>query len=356
MIYVCNVSGIKKWDNPEQIKNILEDLEKYKNQIVGLELCHNSIGENCAKALGKKIKNIKNLRQVDLSDCFVSRGAEELPKCLKHILEAIVDKSIKKLNISDNALGPTASPGYDFFFKKNKTLEELYLDNCGMGPIGTPALMKILKENKDMQLKLLHFSRNKIEDVGCNSISELLKDKESLINIKISDNEIHKKGLELFLKTIKDNKNISHIDIHNNTLGSEFKILPEIISSLTNIISLELSDLTIENKETIKKLFEELPKLNKLGKFSFEYIISDLDYDNEKEKKAYISELFERLLKVPNIKEIHLENNEIPKDLYAKYLSQFKNKKLLLLSCFSEEEALNDEDDENIDMTDLNKN
>lgn len=355
MIYECNVSGIKKWDNPEQIKNILEDLEKYKNQIVGLELCHNSIGENCAIALGKKIKNIKNLRQVDLSDCFVSRGVEELPKCLKHILEAIVDKSIKKLNISDNALGPKAVSGYDFFFKKNKTLEELYLDNCGMGHIGTPVLMKILKENKDMPLKLLHFSRNKIEDDGCNSISELLKYKKSLINIKISDNEINKKGLELFLKTIKDNKNISHIDIHNNTLGSEVKILPEIIGSLTNIMSLDLSDLTIENKETIKKLFEELPKLNKLRKFSFEYNISDLDYDNEKEKKIYISELFERLLKVPNIKEIILENNDIPKDLSTKYQAEFKNKKIHL-SCLSEEEKLNDEDDDNIDMTDLNKN
>ena len=116
MIYVCNVPGLKKWDEPNQIKNILDDLETHKNKIVGIELCHNSIGEKCAQALGEKIKKVKNLRQINLSDCFVSRGSDELPKSLKYIFESIIDKPIKELNISDNALGPTAELGYIFFF------------------------------------------------------------------------------------------------------------------------------------------------------------------------------------------------------------------------------------------------
>ena len=59
MIYIANVQNLKKWDEPEQIKTILDDLEKNKDKIVGLELCHNSIGEKCAEALGEKIKNLK---------------------------------------------------------------------------------------------------------------------------------------------------------------------------------------------------------------------------------------------------------------------------------------------------------
>ena len=47
-----------------------------------------------------------------------------------------------------------------------------------MGPEGTPNLMKILKENKDMPLKILKYSRNKMETKGCNSISDLLKVKK----------------------------------------------------------------------------------------------------------------------------------------------------------------------------------
>ena len=355
MIYVCNVPDLKKWDNPVEIKNILEDLEKYKNNIVGIELCSNSIGENCAKAIGEKLKGLKNLREIDLSDCFVTRDINELPKCLKHLLEAVADKPIKILKLNHNALGPSAAPGYELFFKKNKTLEELYLDNCGMGPVGTPNLMKILIENKDMPLKVLYIARNKMESVGCNSISELLKNKNSLINIKISDNEIDSQGFELFLNTIKDNENIISLDIHNNILSSKVKIFPEVIGSLTNVYKLDLSDLTIENDDLVKKLFEELPKLEKLKAFSFEYNISDIDLGSEKKKQKFVSELFECLLKIKNIKEIHLENNEIPRDIYSKYASEFTNKKLSLFSCFSEEEIMNDEDGENIDMTDLNK-
>ena len=324
MIYVCNVPGLKKWDEPNQIKNILDDLEVYKNKIVGLELCHNSIGEKCAQALGQKIKNLKYLRQINLSDCFVSRGSEELPKCLKYILESIIDKPIKELNISDNALGPTASSGYEMFFKNNKTLEKLYLNNCGMGPIGTPNLMKILKEKKTLK------------------------------ELKISDNEIDSKGLQLFFDTIKSNENICSIDINNNTLSNKVKTIPEILSTLSNIYHLNLSDLTIEDRNIIKNIFESLPKLNELREFGFEYNISDIDFD-EKEKAKFVSDLFECLLKVKNLKEVHLENNDIPKDVYTKYVPQFKKKGLYLFSCYSEEEKENDEIDNEIDMTDLNK-
>ena len=218
MIYIANVPNLKKWDEPEQIKTVLEELDINKDKIVGLELCHNSIGEKCAEALGEKIKNIKNLKKVDLSNCFVSRGAEELPKCLKFLLEGLVDKPIIELNLSDNALGKSASSGYEFFFKKNKTLQKLYLDNCAMGE-ETPSLMKIIKDNKEMPLKVLKYSRNKMGSIGCIAISELVKEKNTLQKIKISDNEIEREGLEDFLNSIKNNQNIYWLDIHNNILS-----------------------------------------------------------------------------------------------------------------------------------------
>ena len=354
MIYIANVQNLKKWDEPEQIKTILDDLEKNKDKIVGLELCHNSIGEKCAEALGEKIKNLKNLKKVDLSDCFVSRGAEELPKCLKFLLEGLIDKPIIELNLSYNALGPTASSGYEFFFEKNKTLQKLYLDNCGMGPVGTPSLMKIIKENKEMPLKVLKYSRNKMENIGCKAISELIKEKKTLKKIKISDNEIFYEGIEDFLNTIKNNENIYWLDIRDNNF-KKGKNLAEIVGSLPNIIHLDLSDLTIEDKETIKSLFEILTKLTKLREFYFEYNLSDLEFENEKDKEEYISQLFKCLLQIDNLKEIHLGNNEIPKALYNKYLPEFKKKGVLTFSCFSEEEMEDDEDNEEIDMTDLNK-
>ena len=301
------------------------------------------------------MKNLKNLRIIDLSDCFVSRGSEELPKCLKFLLEGIVDKPIIELKLSDNALGPTAAPGYEFFFEKNKTLEKLYMDNCGMGPIGTPRLMKIIKENKEMPLKILKYSRNKMENVGCTSIAELINEKKTLEEIKISDNEINQEGFENFLNSIQNNENISWLDIQNNTMSKNIKNIAEIIGSLPNIIHLNLSDLTIEDRDKIKNIFEILPKLSKLREFYFEYSISDINFKNDKDKEEYMTQLFRCLLQVDNLKEIHLENNDIPKSLYNKFLPEFKKKGVYLFSCFSDEENLDDEENEEIDMTDLNK-
>ena len=355
MIYRCKVPDIVKWDEPKQIKCVLDELEANKDKIVGVELCHNSIGKKCAEVLGIKLKNLKNLRLIDLSDCFVSRGSEELPKCLKFLLEGIVDKPIIELNLSDNALGPTAAPGYEFFFEKNKTLQKLYMDNCGMGPLGTPSLMKIIKENKEMPLKILKYSRNKMESVGCTSIAELIKEKKTLEEIKISDNEINHEGFENFLNSIQNNENISWLDIHNNIMSKKIKNIAEVIGSLPNIVHLNLSDLTIEDRVRIKNIFEILPKLSKLREFYFEYSISDINFINDKDKEEYMTQLFRCLLQVDNLKEIHLENNDIPKSLYNKFLPEFKKKGVYLFSCFSDEENLDDEENDEIDMTDLNK-
>ena len=359
MIYVCNVPGLIKWDEPNQIQNILDDLESNKNRIIGLELCHNSIGEKCAKALGEKMKNLKNLKKVDLSDCFVTRGSGELPNCLKFLLEAIADKPIKELYLNNNALGPTAAPGYKYFFQKNKTLEKLYLNDCGMGPIGTQILIKIIIENKDMPLKVLKIARNKMESVGLNSISELIKEKKSLKEIKVSDNEINNEALNIFSESIKSNENITLLDINNNIFGEEATILPEIVSNLKNIVHLNISDLTLENKDIIKNVFKELPKLNNLREFFCEYNISDAlgDIKKQEDKNNFILELFESLLKINNLKELHLENNEIPKNIYSEYLPKFKNKGLYLFSCYADEEKMDDKnlDNEELDMTDLNK-
>ena len=132
--------------------------------------------------------------------------------------------------------------------------------------------------------------------------------------------------------------------ISTNLYSSEFHIstkasFPEIAAGISRFLL----------------IFEILPKLSKLRDFYFEYSISDIDFKNDKDKAEYITQLFKCLLQVDSLKEIHLENNDIPKSLYNKFLHEFKNKGVLLFSCFSEEENLDDEENDEIDMTDLNK-
>ena len=91
--------------------------------------------------------------------------------------------------------------------------------------------------------------------------------------------------------------------------------------------------MTIENRNIIKNIFEIFPQLNELREFCFEYNISGIDFDDKK-KKAFVSELFECLLKLKNLKELHISNNDIPRDIYTKYLPQFKIKVLFIFLLF----------------------
>ena len=354
MIYTASVEN-KLWNKKEDIVSILNDLENNKDNVVSLILSHHSIGEECAKELSEKIKNLSKLKKLDLSDCFVSRKKDELPKCLGYLLTAIKDKEIIELNLSDNALGPDAASGYLDFFKNNKTLKKVLINNCGMGPIGTPQLFKVLCQNKEIPLESLFFNRNKMENVGCFSVSEFIKNNQKLKEISISDNEIFKEGLVKFFESIKENKNLEYIDVHNNNISSEFKIVNDILVNLPNIKYLDLSDLTINSKEEVNKFLQSLSNMKNLNVFRFCYNLSDIDYLNEKERKAFQSIMFENLSKLENIKEIYVDNNEIFKDLYQKYNHIFIEKKIKIFECYDPEEEMPDIEDENLDETDLNK-
>ena len=356
MIYVFHVPGLKKWDTTDQITNILNDLEQYKDKLVGIDLCHNSVGEECAKAISEKLQNLPHLRKIKMKDCFVSRGLEELPKCLKYLLDSVSDKKITELDLSDNALGPSVIPSFEKFFKENKTLEKLQLNNCGMGPVGTPQLVEFIVENKQMPLKSLKISRNNLNLDGGNSIAKLLEEKNDITELSISDNELPKEAMIKIFDVVKKNKNIKSFDIHNNLVSKDgIKILNQILPELQDILCLDLSDISVDNsQDDIKELFKLLPNLKKLREFSFEYNLSDQEM-SAKNKKSFISELLDELLKLNSIKEISLGNNEFPKDLYEKYLPQFTKKGAYLFSCYSADEELEDVEDDDIDNEDLNK-
>jgi len=67
---------------------------------------------------------------------FVSRKREELPPALKEMMNALNDKPIIVLNLSDNAFGPDGVNAFRDFLVNSQTLTSLNLSNCGLGPEG----------------------------------------------------------------------------------------------------------------------------------------------------------------------------------------------------------------------------
>jgi len=70
-----------------------------------------------------------------MSDMFVGRLKTEVPKSIELITNAIIDKEIAELNISDNALGPIGVESIETFLKTIKPLKCLLISNNGLGPV-----------------------------------------------------------------------------------------------------------------------------------------------------------------------------------------------------------------------------
>ena len=70
-------------------------------------------------------------------------------------MEAISNKKINFLDLSDNAFGPTAIPSFEFFLRTCTHLENLELENNGLGPEGAEMVCNALLQNDKIKLKKL---------------------------------------------------------------------------------------------------------------------------------------------------------------------------------------------------------
>lgn len=336
MHYVAKIEGKRMWDDPKDIAPILKDLEENKEKITSIELTSNSIGIPCAKELAARIKNLPNLVNVNYRDIFVSRLKEDLPISLECLMRAIIDKPIKMLDLSDNALGPAALHSYEFFLKENSTLEELYLENNGLGPERSEEICNVLTSNEKMHLKKLKISRNRMENKGAMALAKTLARMKSLEHVEMFQNGIKVEGMKEIVQSLKENPNLKIIKINDNWIKEISLELATVVEGLKDLRIIDVSDSLIGSKNAAV-LFKGLAKDEKLEEIYSNY--------NEIEKKSNQEEIMNICLGMSNLKKIELKGNEINKSLFKKFKSEFEKKKEFQINCYSEEEEDDEEDD-----------
>lgn len=112
---------------------------------------------------------------VNFSDIFTTRERKELPPSLKLMIDAILNKPIKELNLSHNAFGPDGVNAYTHFLEVCSTLEVLNVTNCGLGPKGGQLLAQAMLKNKGMKLREFYGSRGRLENEGIEALSEVFR-------------------------------------------------------------------------------------------------------------------------------------------------------------------------------------
>lgn len=63
------------------------------------------------------------------------------------MIDAIIGKPIRELDLSHNAFGPDGVNAYTHLLEKCHTLEVLNVTNCGLGPAGGKLLAEAMDKN-----------------------------------------------------------------------------------------------------------------------------------------------------------------------------------------------------------------
>lgn len=265
-----------KLDTGEDAEVICEAMREAGDNLEVLILQGNSFGIEAAERVGIQLAQHPNLTEAHFKDLFTTRGREQVPEALSHLLRGVSssDARLKLLDLSDNAIGPIGAPSVLEFLQTNSALdiEKLYVNNCGWGPEGSTSLSMVIP----CLTRLREFvcGRSRLENKGAKNMSASLSTIKGLEVLRLNQNGIGVEGLSELVKVLENNVDtIKLLDLSDNTIKPEgCQLLHEPLSKAKNLRSLLLSDALLQNQgfTIICDALSRSPALEELDCVNFE--------------------------------------------------------------------------------------
>lgn len=265
-----------KLDTGEDAEVICEAMRQAGDDLKVLILQGNSFGIEAAERVGLQLAQHPNLNEAHFKDLFTTRGREQVPEALNHLLRGIhsSDARLILLDLSDNAIGPIGAPSVLEFLQTNSasTIEKLYVNNCGWGPEGSTSLAMVIP----LLTKLREFvcGRSRLENKGAKHMSASLSTIQGLEVLRLNQNGIGVEGLSELVKVLQKNVDtIKLLDLSDNTIKPEgCDLLFEPLSKAKNLRSLLLSDALLQNRgfSIVCDALSRSPALSELDCVNFE--------------------------------------------------------------------------------------
>ena len=275
------------------MKKLCLIFKRYSTSLRILSLSNNSIDDKCAKLLFSGLENNQVLEILNLS--YNEIGEEGLET---NFFNSI--KTLLSLSFNHNLLGPN---GIDYLFNyfisnKYMHLKSLELGYNGITREGTEYISKYVKNNQ--YLNNINIQGNYLCDEGTKIICESLSQKKNINYVSYVDlqnNNITNKGCIYISKMLSESPFLNGISLRNNLLYNDGinKIISSLKSQNSNLISLDISDVKIDEK-AMNTISENINKDISLQKL----ILSYNDFSNS---GNYINNL---LTKESNLKYLDL--------------------------------------------------
>jgi Ran GTPase-activating protein 1 len=265
------VSAIKFEDSSE-LEPIFANLNFSK--VRSINLSGNSYAIAACKWLAENVvSKMTNLSIVNFSDMFTSRLKTEIPLAMVNLMDALMDKEIRLLNVRDNAFGPIGVESLSKFLSKCATLKSLNVSNCGLGPKGSSMIAEYLMANEMLMLTEFYACRSKLEQDGMNAMSEVFLKQKCLQVIDVNQNG-SKMGLRKLFEALTECKDLRHVNVNDNHIN---KAIPQLTSFLqnntANLEYLNISNLNMKKKncKIISEVIIESIKNSKLKELAWDY-------------------------------------------------------------------------------------
>ncbi|KRZ34783.1 Ran GTPase-activating protein 1 [Trichinella pseudospiralis] len=246
------------YDDDDEIDNLAKSLKDASFE--KLNLSGNSIGIKAAAAIGDALKLNSSIKELHLSDLFTRRTLDEIPYCLKHIFDAIVESGakIEILDLSDSAFGKIGADELVNFFSSPSawSLHTLLLHNNGLGIGGGQVIANALKTahhnskmaNVKFNLKTVVIGRNRLENAGATALADAFQTIGTLEEIVMPQNGITGPGIIELLKAFSKNPSLKKIDLSDNTFSKDAAIsLKEMLKQLKKLEFVNFDDCLLRN-------------------------------------------------------------------------------------------------------------
>ena len=261
------------------------------------ELSCNHIQESDLKIIITALKSTKSLIFFSIKsiDCFIEDTAEDIAsiiarnKSIKYLEISNYDmkqlavikiaksikelRKLKQLNLSNIALTCEA---LEFILKDKGVLEQLNLSHC---KLLNPELVKISLALKNTKLNSINLSYNNISDYSANALTSLLCN-ESLNHLEMSNCNLQEEGMSCIINTLKY-KSLKYLDFSGNRV-TDF-LATEISAGISNnpyLTHLDLSNCSLEEIGLVEILTSLKENIAHLKSFKISSLTSNKEIVN----------------------------------------------------------------------------
>ena len=199
-------------------------------EVRSIKLSNKSYTSGAAGALAGKLRTLRGLVVVDISDVIAGRPEAEALEVLSFLSGALAEASgggsaaasvVESLDVSDNALGQKGIDALLPLFEGSAPLKCLKTCNNGMSEAAARQLAALATSRGETSLETLHYFNNMSGDNGAVALAEIVAASPKLSDLRFSGTRAGRAGSLAFAGALRPRHLIHTLDLADNSFGDD---------------------------------------------------------------------------------------------------------------------------------------